>query len=195
VPLHAAGVTQMPRSSVEPDYELSDIKLDAAEIAAPAADSQDGAVALLGTRADLLAAAEIVGAARQAITMTRDHITSRTQFGQPLGVYQALKHRLADAYARTEAAAAAVNYAAAAADAGEADAAVFIAAAKLFAGKSGKFVAETAMQLHGAIGYTFEYPLHLVMRRLHRLGSSFSPPAALEQTLFDNFKTNADCVG
>jgi alkylation response protein AidB-like acyl-CoA dehydrogenase len=114
--------------------------------------------AFLRQRTALLAAAEVAGACRRMVEMTRDYLLVRTQFGQLLGSYQSLKHRLADNHVRVEALAAAIDYAAAASDAAAGDAEACICAAKHFAGRAGKAVADSTLQMHGAIGYTMEFP-------------------------------------
>jgi alkylation response protein AidB-like acyl-CoA dehydrogenase len=125
------------------------------------------------------------------VAMTREHLLVRTQFGQPLGVNQALKHRLADDHVRVEALVAAVEYAAAASDAGSPDADVSILAAKHFASRVARAVANDALQLHGAIGYTEEFPLQLFMRRAHRLTCAHGARTEIGDRIFDLFKAAA----
>lgn len=188
--LDASGVKRVPRESVEADYPLHDLYLE--RVVAEEVISYEQHIPMIATlspRANLLAAAEIAGACRRMVAMTRDYLLARTQFGQVLGGNQALKHALADAHVRVEAAVIAIDYAAAALDARADDAEVAIAAAKLFAGNIGRVVAETMLQLHGAIGYTMEYSLHLLMRRVLRLANSFAAGEALEERLFEDFRS------
>ena len=189
VALASAGIQATARASVEAEYTLHDLQFNGVAgtlMVAPA--QQVSATDFLQQRASLLAAAEIAGACRRMVTMTRDYLLVRSQFGQALGANQALKHALADSHVRVEALSAAVDYAAAAQDAGDSDAAEAIHAAKHYAGKSAKAVAECALQLHGAIGYTMEYPLHLLMRRAHRLAASHGSNRAQGEHLFESFR-------
>ncbi len=129
----------------------------------------------------VLACAEMVGAADVCLSRTVDYMKTRKQFGQTIGSFQALKHMAADAYVGIEAMRAAAEYAAWAhddaarrgdADAGaEADAACHIA--KSFCSDTAKKVAEVSIQLHGGIAFTWEYGIHLQLRRILRLAGSF----------------------
>jgi alkylation response protein AidB-like acyl-CoA dehydrogenase len=185
----AADVDRKPRATVEPDYPLHDVTCAQVPVSMELAvlDSGESAPVALRQRCSLLAAAEISGTCRNMVNMTRDYLVTRTQFGAPLGSNQALKHALADALVKVEAMNAIVNYAAAAADARSADAAASILAAKMFAGRAGKEIADSMLQLHGAIGYTMEYPLQLFMRRVYRLGIAHGSPRVQAGQLYESF--------
>ena len=190
VGLKEAGVVRGRRESVEPDYPVDDLRFEGIA-ASPWVAGRQGTVdsaAFLRQRTALLAAAEVAGACRRMVEMTRDYLLVRTQFGQLLGSYQSLKHRLADNHVRVEALVAAIDYAAAASDAEAVDAEACICAAKHFAGRAGKVVADSTLQMHGAIGYTMEFPLHLFMRRVHRLGVSYGSSRAQGERLFEIFR-------
>jgi alkylation response protein AidB-like acyl-CoA dehydrogenase len=191
--LRGDGLATEARESVEPEYPLHDLQLTGspAHLVDSPAGVDGGPVEVLRSRAALLAAAEIAGACRRMVAMTREHLLVRTQFGQPLGVNQALKHRLADDHVRVEALVAAVEYAAAASDAGSPDADVSILAAKHFASRVARAVANDALQLHGAIGYTEEFPLQLFMRRAHRLTCAHGARTEIGDRIFDLFKAAA----
>jgi hypothetical protein len=184
------GVTGKPRATVEPDYPLHDLAFDdaAAGLVLDHLDSGADAASFLRLRTSLLAAAEISGACRHMVRMTRDYLLARSQFGQVLGSNQALKHALADSHVRVEAMTAAIDYAAAACDAGAPDAEAAVAAAKHFSGRAGKAIADSTLQLHGAIGYTMEFPLHLFMRRVYRLSVSHGSSQAQSERLYEIFQ-------
>jgi alkylation response protein AidB-like acyl-CoA dehydrogenase len=188
-PLAASGVVLSPRATVEEDYPVHDLTF--ARVPAShffgALEDGESAVTALRHRTSLLAAAEIAGVCRRMVQMTRDYLVARTQFGAPLGSNQALKHALADALVKVEAMNAVVDYAAAASDAGSADADPTICAAKLYAGRSGKEIADVMLQLHGAIGYTMEFPLHLLMRRAYRLNVAHGAARMHGERLFESF--------
>jgi Acyl-CoA dehydrogenase, C-terminal domain len=164
------------RGSVEPDYPVGDVVFDDVELSEHAIirTLRDGrnAVAALALHDAILATAEIAGASLRLIDMTREYLLTRTQFGKPLGANQILKHSLAKHHVRAQALVMLLNYAAAALDAAAPDAPAAVRAAKQFAGSSGTVLAQDMLQLHGAIGYTMEYPLHLFMRRVFRLAAS-----------------------
>lgn len=116
-------------------------------------------------RATLAAAAELVGLSQRMIDMTRDFVSEREQFGVPVGSFQAIKHFLANALISVEFARPAVWRAAVALRGGAPDAPVAVAMAKAMAGDAATSVAKTAIQCHGAMGYTMEYDLHLFVKR------------------------------
>jgi Acyl-CoA dehydrogenase, C-terminal domain len=185
----ANGVGLAARATVEEDYPVHDLRFEdsTSEFVMDALDTGESAAEALRQRASLLAAAEIAGVSRRMVQMTRDYLVARNQFGAPLGSNQALKHALADALVKVEAMNAAVDYAAAASDAHAADADSAVSAAKLFSGRSGKAIADSMLQLHGAIGYTMEFPLQLLMRRAYRLQAVHGSPRFQGARLYDAF--------
>ena len=112
-----------------------------------------------------LLAAEQVGVAQWCLEMTIAYLKQRRQFGRIVGGFQAIKHRIADLFVAVEQATAAARYAAAALAAGDADIPVAVSTAKSFCGEVAVRVAEESIQLHGGIGMTWEYPLHLYVKR------------------------------
>jgi alkylation response protein AidB-like acyl-CoA dehydrogenase len=121
----------------------------------------------------LAAAAILVGLAERMLSMTVDYVTGRRQFGVPVGSFQAVKHRLADAYLAVEFARPAVLAAGWAQASGAADAAEQTSVAKVLASDAATTVARAAIQCHGAIGYTTEYDLHLFAKRAWALAPSW----------------------
>lgn len=119
------------------------------------------------SRAALLNAAGLLGAARGAQELTREHVTTREQFDRPLVALKPVAGGLAEMTARLVAAEAAVDRAARLADEDDAQrAAAAAASAKVVAADTATEVARTAHQLHGAIGVTREHALHHVTRAL-----------------------------
>lgn len=122
-----------------------------------------------------LSLAEAAGAMDACLEMTVDYLRTRQQFGAPLSRQQALQHRLADMYASCESAwSMAIDAATAlATDVTPADRASRISAAKAYVGPAGRHVGQEALQLHGAIGMTMEYPLGRLLARLTLIDLSF----------------------
>ena len=110
-------------------------------------------------RGALGCAAMLCGLAARMIEMTVDYVKERRQFGVPVGSYQAVKHHLANAHLKVEYARPVVYYAAYAPS--ERD----ISFAKVYASRAADAAARAALQCHGAIGYSYEYDLHLWMKR------------------------------
>ncbi|KAE8761342.1 pimeloyl-CoA dehydrogenase small subunit [Paraburkholderia madseniana] len=111
--------------------------------------------------------AEAVGTMAKLAEMTYDYLRTRTQFGRPIGEFQALQHRAADILTAVEQARSVVYFAAsrlAGADADERRRA--LSAAKNLIGRCGRFVGQQAVQLHGGMGMTEELPVGWYFKRL-----------------------------
>ncbi len=120
-------------------------------------------------RAAVGAAAEMLGASRKSLEMSVEYAKVREQFGQPIGSFQAIKHRLAEMLEATENLHSAVYYAAWAIDARPTDLALAVSVAKSTANESSRMVCGQAIQVHGGIGYTWEYDLHIYWKRAKHL--------------------------
>ena len=110
-------------------------------------------------------AIEACGVARRALEYALEHASSREQFGKKIGVYQAVSHPLADAYTRLELARSLALWAAWCVAEGDEQAAIASASAKAFASEAAVQVCETAIQVHGGIGFTWEHVLHRLYKR------------------------------
>lgn len=128
--------------------------------------------------AALATAAQALGAGRALLARTVEYVTQRTQFGVAIGSFQAVKHRLADTLLALEFAGPLVHGAALALAAGDDGAGRDIAAAKVTAGEAAYAAARTALQLHGAVGYTDELDLSLWIRKARPLRDAWGTPAA-----------------
>ena len=114
-------------------------------------------------------AIEACGVARRALEYAIEHAQTREQFGKPIGVYQAVSHPLADAYTRLELARSLSLWAAwcVAQEGAQPDkqAPIACAAAKASAAEAAVRICETAIQVHGGIGFTWEHVLHRLYKR------------------------------
>ncbi len=110
-------------------------------------------------------AAESVGLAQRMMEMAVAYAKDRRQFGQPIGVHQAVSHRCAQMLLETESARSAVLYAAWAADHEPQSLALAAASAKAYASDAGWRVTASALQVHGGIGFTWEHDLHFFLKR------------------------------
>ncbi|MAJ59764.1 MAG: hypothetical protein CBC48_07300 [bacterium TMED88] len=113
----------------------------------------------------VLQAAQSVGASEQLFQMTLQHVKDRVQFGRTIGSFQAIKHRMADLWAELEGARAATWYAALAVADGQPDLDEAVAVAGSFVRENAAFLAGESLQLHGGVGFTWEYDVHLYLRR------------------------------
>ena len=112
----------------------------------------------------LVRAQQMVGAMERCLDYAVAYAMERRQFGRPIGKFQAVQHMLADAAGQYAAAAAAAELAAEAY--GNTDFAFAVAIAKARVGEAAGKVAEVCHQVHGAMGFTQEHPLHFATRRL-----------------------------
>ncbi|MGW2341358.1 acyl-CoA dehydrogenase family protein [Streptomyces sp. NPDC001661] len=127
-------------------------------------------------------AAEQVGAAQRCLELTVAYAMERVQFGRPIGSFQAVKHRLADAYVLVESArSAALGAAFAAAD--SPDFARYASIAKSACSEAFSAVAGEMIQLHGGIGITWEHDAHRYFKRAHGSAQLFGTPARHRQRL------------
>jgi alkylation response protein AidB-like acyl-CoA dehydrogenase len=122
-------------------------------------------------------AAMLTGLARRMLDMTVAYVRQREQFGVPVGSFQAVKHKLADALVAVEFARPVVLAAGWAQAAGAADADTQTSAAKVLAADAARLTARTAIQCHGGMGYTTEYDLHLFAKQAWALVQAWGTPA------------------
>lgn len=135
-----------------------------------ASGSTDGHLLNLGA---LMSAAQLLGLADAMLHQATEYAKIRTQFGQPVGAFQGLKHQLASCAVAVEFAKPVVWRAAQALQDGIASAAVHVSHAKLAATDAAIQTAETAIQVHGAMGYTYEVDLHFWMKRSWALAGAW----------------------
>jgi alkylation response protein AidB-like acyl-CoA dehydrogenase len=128
----------------------------------------------------------LIGLARRMLELTVGYVRQREQFGVPVGSFQAVKHALANALVAVEFARPVVLAAAWAQAAGAAEAARQTSAAKVLAADAAQLVARTAIQCHGALGYTTEYELHLFAKRVWALAAAWGDPAAHRALIADS---------
>ena len=110
-------------------------------------------------------AAEMVGAAAEALDVTVEYVKARKQFGRPVGSFQAVQQRAADMLIAVEEARSVTRYAAIAADEQPERTARAASMAKAAANQALRFVSQYAIQLHGGLGFTWEQDLHLYLKR------------------------------
>ncbi|MEV0485180.1 acyl-CoA dehydrogenase family protein [Streptomyces sp. NPDC050508] len=163
------------RTSLDPARRLTPL-LPGGELLTP-----DPPVTQALTWARLATAAQALGVGLALLDRTVAHVRQRTQFGVPIGSFQAVKHQLADAkialeFARPLLFGAALTMT-------EAD----VAAAKVTACEAAYATARTALQLHGAIGYTAEYDLSLWLTKARALRASWGDPGECRATVLEGF--------
>ena len=160
--LRADDVEVTTLRSADPTRRLAEIRVAGVEVAPT---SELGAtIDEVEQAAAVLRAAECVGVASWCVHTAADHAVERIQFGRPIGMFQAVKHRCSDALCRLEAARS-VTWDATGLDPDDDQFPVAAAAAGALAAEAAFDCAKDAIQVLGGIGYTWEHDAHLYLRR------------------------------
>ena len=170
----AAAASRAPVSSLDMTRPLCDVRVAAARGRLIAGSAQgDAAVRGALRLGAALLAAEQLGVAQWCLDTTVDYVRDRYQFGRPVGSFQAVKHRLADLWVAVTEARAVARYAATAPDDDTA-----VAMAQAYCGPVAVRAAEECVQLHGGIGFTWEHPAHLYLKRAKSAAIAFGTAGA-----------------
>ena len=173
----AKGLDVSPVPAMDPGMRWSTVRLDGVPASHGARVGEPGAAT--GLLGDLLqrgavgAAAAMLGAARRCLDMSVEYAKVREQFGQPIGSFQAIRHRCAEMLLEVENAHAATYYAAWALGADAEDRALAASVAKAYVSEAARKVCGEAIQVHGGIGFTWEYDLHLYFKRAKALEATW----------------------
>ena len=173
-----AQVAATPQPANDQSRRLFAVEWSPSE-ATPLATGAAGAAlqAAMLDRGALACAAELLGAAQQLVDMGALYASQRKQFGVAIGTFQAVKHRLANAKVKVEYARSVVYRAAHSVAVDAPTRSVDVSMAKFLAGEAATFAAGESLQVHGAIGYTYEQDLHVWMKRAWSLDLSFGSGA------------------
>ena len=158
--------TATPRTSLDLTRPLVDVTLSGAtgRLLASGAEAEHALRTALLTGAGVLAS-EQLGLAEQCLDTTVAHLKTRFQFGRAIGSFQGLKHRTASLWVEVTRARAVARYAAGCLATGDADTEVAVALAGSLCSDVAVLAAEECVQLHGGLGFTWEHPAHLWLKR------------------------------
>ena len=163
------GVSVTPLTTMDQTRKLSEVKF--AGVKATSADvvGEVGngwkTLAAIIDRGKVMLAAEMMGGAQKVLDMTVEYAKVRTQFGRPIGSFQAVQHKCANMMIDVESAKSAVYYAAWAVSNDVAEAPLAAALAKAAASDAFRRVSADGIQVHGGIGFTWEHDMHLYFKR------------------------------
>jgi acyl-CoA dehydrogenase len=189
--LGSAGVARAAAETFDNSRCIADLTFDGAPATALNAEDGVAAAGMMLSRAAVVVAFEQVGGADACMEQARDYANERQAFGQPIGKFQAIKHRIAEMYVANELARGNALRAAIDLAEGAADLPLHAAAARLSATGAYEFAAREAIQVHGAIGVTWEHDLHLHYRRSRSLALELGSVLFWEDTLADALKAAA----
>jgi alkylation response protein AidB-like acyl-CoA dehydrogenase len=180
-----SGVRTIERSLTDRSRAVADVEFDGA--LTTVIDTDDLAVVLgvSALRAAVLVAADALGVMEYMLDATVEYVQQRKQFGVPIGSFQAVKHVAAEMLVKVEAARSIVYLAAASVESGHPDAPLHAAAAKAQVCGAASAAADSALTLHGAIGYTWEHDLQIYYKRAKLDGALFGSPATWNDRLAD----------
>jgi alkylation response protein AidB-like acyl-CoA dehydrogenase len=166
------GVLVTPQQLLDRSRTVADVEFAGAVSASLRGDPVE-LLATAAARAAVLVAADSLGASSRMLDLAVEYSLQRQQFGVPIGSFQAVKHAAATVLVGVEAARSIVYFAAASVDARDDEHALHAAAAKAQVTGEGVKAADSALTMHGAIGFTWEHDLHFFYKR-----------AKLDQPLF-----------
>lgn len=173
VPAASLGGTAL--GVVDPTFPLSTVDAPGTGevIAKLSVEQVAGALQVAESFARAALCAEMLGSSQKCLDIALEHIRLREQFGQAIGTMQAVQHKAADMAIRMEGMRGFV--AAMGRDGDDRTAAM----AKAYVSDGARFVAETCMQLHGGMGFTWECSVHHHLRHAHRCGQLLGAPTTL----------------
>ena len=165
----AKGVEVKPLETLDQTRRWYEVRFDAVEAGADAVmGTPDKAWPHLKRALDWATAAlcaEMIGGVQKVLETSTEYAKTRHQFGKPIGIYQAVSHKLADMLVASESGKSATYYAAWAVDADAPDRALATSMAKAYVSDGYRKVAGDGIQVHGGIGFTWEHDMHLYFKR------------------------------
>lgn len=167
VELDASGTEISNDDPLDPTRTLGrlDLNLAAARLLAEPGAATEAILTRVRDRACVILAAECAGIMGRVLEISVEHATNREQYGRPIGSFQAVAHRLAQTYVDLESARSLAYWAAWSVSEGTPDATIAAASAKAFAADAAIRATQSAIQVHGGVGFTWEHPLHRFYRR------------------------------
>ena len=174
----APGLTREPLPTMDPTRRQARLAYD--DVPAIRLRTHGGGWDLVSEvleRAAVALAAEQVGVASRALETAVEYAKVRHQFGRPIGSFQAVKHLLADVLLEVESARAAAHYALLAAENDDPGLPAVASLAKAFCSDACLQATEQNIQVHGGIGFTWEHPAHLYLKRAKTSQLLFGDPA------------------
>jgi len=164
--VEASAATIEPRAALDPTRRFASVEADGGE-------ALEGDVGAGLDRIETALAAELTGVAQRALDMAVEYARERTQFGRPIGAYQAVSHACAQMLLEVEGARAATYYAAWTAEAEPETLSLAASMAKAYSADAGWRVTASSLQVHGGIGFTWEHDLQFLLKRAKSDGHLF----------------------
>ncbi len=189
VDMKAEGVKTKPLANIDPSRGQAEMTFAACK-AEPLGAPGEGwsLVSQILDRAAILTAFEQVGGADRALEMGRDYALDRIAFGRPIGSFQAIKHMLADMYVSATLARSNCYYGAWALSTNAGELPEAAAAARISATQAFQHCAKNNIQVHGGMGFTWEFDCHLYYRRANATALSLGSLSYWEDALIERMR-------
>ena len=192
VDLDESGVTREAVESIDPSRPLARIRFDGAPCELLGEEGQGEAITMrVLDRGAALFAFEQLGGAERAFELTREFTLGRYAFGRPVASFQAIKHRLADLWCETELARSNCYWAAWALENGEPELELAAPTARISSSHAFDLATVEMVQMHGGVGYTWEYDCHLFYRRARLLAAAIGSTSTWRDRLVTRIDAQA----
>ena len=180
-------------SSNDPSREL--FKISSMNDAISTSENFDELNSAVSSRGSLMTAALLIGLAQKMIDLSSVYVLDRTQFGKPIGSFQAVKHMLADVAVKIEFAKPAVYRAAYSLSENNPKSALHCAHAKLMCAQAAELACKNSIQAHGAMGYTWEMDLHIYMRKAWSMMACWGNEDKQQELIFKTLSSTSEELG
>ena len=181
--------------SVDPSRKLYNVEIASEESPVAVGEAATERVRFALDRGALGSAAQALGLAQRMVDMSVSYTADRQQFGKPVGSFQAVKHHMANVAVKLEYARAPVHRAAYALANGDACASRAVSHAKLAACEAANLASKNAIQVHGAMGYTWEVDLHIFMKKAWALANTWGDAGYHKRRVADYIFSDAAQLG
>ena len=189
VDLKAGGVEAKTLTNLDPSRGQAELTFKNCKAEPLGAAKQDWAILTqVLDRAAVLMAFEQVGGADRALEMGRDYALDRIAFGRPIGSFQAVKHMLADMYVSATLARSNCYYGAWALSTNASELPEAAAAARISATQAFQHCAKNNIQVHGGMGFTWEFDCHMYYRRANATALGLGSLSYWEDQLIDRMR-------
>ena len=180
-------------SSNDPSREL--FKVSSMNDAISTSENFDELNSAVSSRGSLMTAALLIGLAQKMVDLSSIYVLDRTQFGKPIGSFQAVKHMLADVAVKIEFAKPAVYRAAYSLSQNNPKSALHCAHAKLMCTQAAELACKNSIQAHGAMGYTWEMDLHIYMRKAWSMMACWGNEDRQQELIYKTLSSTSEELG
>ena len=180
-------------SSNDPSREI--YKINSMENTISSSESFKELNSAISERGALMTAALLIGLAQKMLDLSSIYVGDRTQFGKPIGSFQAVKHMLADVAVRIEFAKPAVYRAAFSLSENNPKSALHCAHAKYMCAQATELACKNSLQAHGAMGYTWEMDLHIYMRKAWSMMACWGNEDKQQDIIFKTLSSSNEELG